>query len=152
MIYSTAQYFEIIFLDIISTPRISSYGTIFARSVTTLRQCSSLSSLGKDPSASNWTLYLTPVSHCSRYDTSAYCLAVLLTHRDFPLGIQGLAWRNTVCDDRYEERLFRSDKSSGNTNVCLCVRSFGSNLSRAVNLHAIFMQSSCSQLEVSWHS
>ena len=36
----------------------------------------------------------------SRYDTSDYCLAVLFTHRDFPHGIQGLAWRNTVCDDR----------------------------------------------------
>lgn len=37
----------------------------------------------------------------SKYDSSAYCLAVLFTHRDFPQGIQGLAWRNTVCDDRY---------------------------------------------------
>ena len=37
----------------------------------------------------------------SKYDSSAYCLAVLFTHRDFPQGIQGLAWRNTVCDDRF---------------------------------------------------
>lgn len=37
----------------------------------------------------------------SKYDSSAFCLAVLFTHRDFPQGIQGLAWRNTVCDDRY---------------------------------------------------
>ena len=40
------------------------------------------------------------LSEFSLYDTSDYCLAVLLTHRDFPHGIQGLAWRNTVCDDR----------------------------------------------------
>lgn len=37
----------------------------------------------------------------SKYDTSNYCLAVLFTHRDFPQGTQGLAWRNTVCDGRY---------------------------------------------------
>lgn len=37
----------------------------------------------------------------SKYDSSAFCLAVLFTHRDFPQGIQGLAWRNTVCDGRY---------------------------------------------------
>ena len=37
----------------------------------------------------------------SRYDSSDYCLAVLFNHRDFPQGIQGLAWRNTVCDDRW---------------------------------------------------
>lgn len=36
----------------------------------------------------------------SKYDSSAFCLAVLFTHRDFPQGIQGLAWRNTVCDGR----------------------------------------------------
>ena len=49
------------------------------------------------------TVFLTEFS---KYDTSAYCLAVLLTHRDFPRGIQGLAWRNTVCDDRYRGTLF----------------------------------------------
>ena len=40
------------------------------------------------------------LSEFSKYDTSGYCLAVLFTHRDFPRGIQGLAWRNTACDDR----------------------------------------------------
>ena len=45
----------------------------------------------------NQTAFLTEFS---RYDTSGYCLAVLFTHRDFPHGIQGLAWRNTVCEKR----------------------------------------------------
>ena len=34
----------------------------------------------------------------TKYDTSQYCMAVLFTHRDFPRGIQGLAWRDMVCD------------------------------------------------------
>ena len=36
----------------------------------------------------------------SRYDTSGYCLAVLFTHRDFPHGIQGLAYTGKVCYKR----------------------------------------------------
>jgi len=34
-------------------------------------------------------------------DTEEYCLAVIFTHRDFPSGVQGLAWRNTVCESRF---------------------------------------------------
>jgi len=37
----------------------------------------------------------------SKYDTSGYCLAVLFTHRDFPGGIQGLAYRNFACYNKY---------------------------------------------------
>ena len=40
------------------------------------------------------------LSKFSQSDTSGYCLAVLFTHRDFPHGIQGLAWRDTVCEKR----------------------------------------------------
>ena len=41
------------------------------------------------------TVFLTEFT---KYDTSQYCAAILFTHRDFPHGIQGLAWRNMVCE------------------------------------------------------
>lgn len=34
-------------------------------------------------------------------DFSNFCLAHIFTYRDFPAGIQGLAWRNTTCHRRY---------------------------------------------------
>ena len=33
-------------------------------------------------------------------DHSDFCLAHVFTYRDFPAGIQGLAWRATLCDKR----------------------------------------------------
>ena len=30
-------------------------------------------------------------------DFSDFCLAHVFTYRDFPAGIQGLAWRSTIC-------------------------------------------------------
>jgi hypothetical protein len=37
----------------------------------------------------------------SKMDFSNFCLAHIFTYRDFPAGIQGLAWRNTTCHRRY---------------------------------------------------
>ena len=34
----------------------------------------------------------------SKMDFSDYCLAHVFTYRDFPAGIQGLAWRSTLCN------------------------------------------------------
>ena len=33
----------------------------------------------------------------SKMDFSDFCLAHVFTYRDFPQGIQGLAWRSTFC-------------------------------------------------------
>lgn len=34
-------------------------------------------------------------------DTSPFCLAHLFTYRDFPRGVQGLAWKGTLCKDAF---------------------------------------------------
>ena len=36
-----------------------------------------------------------------KIDTSDFCLAHLFTYRDFPAGVQGLAFKNTVCRKKY---------------------------------------------------
>jgi hypothetical protein len=33
----------------------------------------------------------------TKLDTSSFCLAHIFTFRDFPAGIQGLAYKETVC-------------------------------------------------------
>ena len=41
----------------------------------------------------------------SKMDFSDFCLAHVFTYRDFPLGVQGLAWKGTVCERRYNTGL-----------------------------------------------
>ena len=36
-----------------------------------------------------------------KFDTSDFCLAHVFTYRDFPKGIQGLAWKNTTCRENW---------------------------------------------------
>jgi hypothetical protein len=40
---------------------------------------------------------LAYLTNFSKMDTSHFCLAHVFTYRDFPAGIQGLAWRGTIC-------------------------------------------------------
>lgn len=37
----------------------------------------------------------------SDFDFSDFCLAHVFTYRDFPEGVQGLAWKGTVCHGKY---------------------------------------------------
>ena len=37
----------------------------------------------------------------TKMDTSHFCLAHVFTYRDFPAGVQGLAWKGTMCRRRH---------------------------------------------------
>lgn len=41
------------------------------------------------------------LSEFTKMDTSSFCLAHVFTYRDFPAGVQGLAWKGTVCRKRH---------------------------------------------------
>jgi len=40
-------------------------------------------------------------NYVHNYKTKEYCMAVMFTHRDFPLGLQGLAYRSKACEDSF---------------------------------------------------
>jgi disintegrin and metalloproteinase domain-containing protein 17 len=41
------------------------------------------------------------LSEFSQMDFSDFCLAHVFTYRDFPEGVQGLAWKATICSGKY---------------------------------------------------
>ena len=49
-------------------------------------------------------------------DFSSFCLAHVFTYRDFPQGVQGLAWKGTVCARKYNTGF----TTLLNHQVCVC--------------------------------